>query len=116
MRYHSSLVKPPDGEWMSFDELHAFLTAELGLVADVLERGNGRTYFWKKVIWLPASTTRIARVQHSADGIVTHIRLSVSSDNNNSVFIPVPFETDNVRAAIARELALLHEMNGAAAG
>jgi hypothetical protein len=101
---------------MTFDELHALLTAELGLIPDLIERGTGRTYFWRKLIWLPGSTTRIARVQQDPDGIVTHIKLSVSSDNNNSVFVPAPFETDGVRAAITREIALFREMSGTAVG
>jgi hypothetical protein len=91
---------------MTFDELHTFLTAEFELVPDFLERGDGRSYFWREVVWAPALTSRIIRVHHDTNGMVTQIKLSVSSDNNNSVFIRPPFNEERLRVVIADQIAL----------
>lgn len=91
---------------MTLADLHALLTAQLGLVP---ERGNACSYFWQRVAWHPASTTRVARVHFDETQTVTQIRLCVSSDNNNSVFLPSPFEVRRLRAAIAGEIALLRQ-------
>jgi hypothetical protein len=83
------------------------LTSGFELIADSSERGNGRSYFLREVIWAPASTTRTLRVHYDLNGVVTQIKLCVSSDNNNSVFIPPPFNGEKLRAVIAEEIALL---------
>jgi len=91
---------------MTQDDLHQFLTSLFDLVIDPIERGDGRSYFWQKVDWAPASTTRILRVQSDSAGIVTHARLCISSDNNNSVFIPMPLDQDKLHEAVTAEIAL----------
>lgn len=92
---------------MTVDELHSLLTSEFELVADFSEKGNGRSYFWREVVWAPASTTRTLRVHYGLDGIVTQIKLCVSSDNNNSAFIFSPLSGEKLRVAVAEEISLL---------
>jgi hypothetical protein len=108
MDYHSVLASSSNRllAQMTLDELHSFLTSEFELVPDLSERGNGRSYFWREVVWAPASTTRILRLHHDLDGVVTLMKLSVSSDNNNSVFISPPFDAEVMRAVIAEEIAM----------
>jgi len=91
---------------MTQDDLHLFLTSLFDLVIDPIERGEGRSYFWQKVVWAPASTTRIIRVQSDSTGNITRVRLCISSDNNNSVFIPMPLDQDKIHEAVAAEIAL----------
>lgn len=97
------------GNEMTSDDLHSFLTSNFDLVIDPLERGDGRSYFLRKVTWRPASTTRILRVQCNMDGRVSHIRLCVSSDNNNSVFVPMPIGWTALREVVAIEISLYGE-------
>lgn len=101
---------------MTLAELHTLLTSEFDLVADGLEKGNARSYFWMCVVRNPASTTRIARVRLDEMQTVTQIRLCVSSDNNNSVFLPPPFEPGTMRAAIAGEITLLRQRQNTGSG
>lgn len=102
-------MAPRDG--MTFDALHHFLTG-FALVADERERGNGRSYFWKRVDWAPASTTRVIRVHYDHHRTVTQMKLCVSSDNNNSVFISPPFNEERLRVAVSNEIALLLACDG----
>ncbi|KAA6119562.1 hypothetical protein F1599_18840 [Cupriavidus cauae] len=93
-------------------ELHEFLTSTFDLVVDPVERGNGRTYFLKRVDWRPGSTTRVLRVE-SSDETVRHIRLCVSSDNNNSVFAIHPLRLSSLVKVVGDEIGRLHEREGA---
>ena len=101
---------------MNFDVLHPFLTAGFALVADERERGDARSYFWKQVDWTPASTTRIVRVHYDHHRIVTQMKLCVSSDNNNSVFISTPFDEERLRDAVSNEISLLLMRDGRHSG
>lgn len=92
---------------MTSDEIHHFLATECGLLSDGSERGLGRTWFLGRIDWHPASTTRILRVLHNPEKEALHIRLCVSSDNNNSVFLRSPFDAATLREAVKREIALL---------
>lgn len=89
---------------MTFEEANTILSNELGLLYDVSERGLARTYFLERVCWQPARNTRIARVAYSPAGQVVSIRLCVSSDNNNSVFVRTPMEEGELRAAVIVEI------------
>jgi len=90
---------------MTKEELHTFLTTHFDLIIDPAERGSARTYFLGKVVWHPASTTRILHVQYNADDRVTHIKRAVSSDNNNSVFVRLPTPWPELRQIVAGEVA-----------
>ena len=95
---------------MTQQELHAFLTTQFDLVVDPAERGGdgvggGRTYFLGTVVWHPSTTTRTLHVQYGADGHVSHIKRCVSSDNNNSVFVPLPMRWPALRQIVADEIA-----------
>lgn len=92
---------------MTLNQLHDFFIDECELVADSTEQGNCRSYFWRKVVWIPVSTTKIVRVCHDTALVVTHIRLCVSSDNNNSVFVCPPYGKEHLREVIAQEIATL---------
>ena len=94
---------------MTLNELHNFLIGEFELVPDLQERGNGRTYFWKKVIWAPTATTRIVRTYYDSNGTVSRILLCVSSDNNNSVFVVPPFNKERLRTVIEDEIKLFQK-------
>lgn len=89
---------------MTLEEVNAILFDDLGLLYDATERGLARTYFLERVCWQPAKNTRIARVAYEASGQVVSIRLCVSSDNNNSVFVRMPVERDELRAAVIAEI------------
>ena len=97
---------------MTKSELHEFLTSTFDLVVDPAERGNGKTYFWKRVDWRPGSATRVLRVE-SSDETVSHIRLCVSSDNNNSVFATHPLCPAGLAKVVGDEIGRLHERGGA---
>ncbi len=90
---------------MTRDTLHAFLTTRFDLVTDPAERGNGRAYFLGRVVWHPASTTRVLHVTCGADERVSHIKLCDSSDNNHSVFVPLPVTWPELRRIVADEIA-----------
>lgn len=90
---------------MTRDTLHAFLTTRFDLVTDPAERGNGRAYFLGRVVWHPASTTRVLHVTCGADERVSHIKLCDSSDNNHSVFVPLPVTWRELRRIVADEIA-----------
>jgi len=90
---------------MTRSELHAFLTSRFGLVTDPGERGDGQTYFLGAVEWRPGRTTRILRAQLAGDE-VARIRLCVSSDNNNSVFVAMPADLERLARAVGEEIAL----------
>jgi hypothetical protein len=96
---------------MNLDEIDTFLTSELGLLVDPGERGNGKTYFWKKVAWLPSESTRVARILWTSSGEILAVQLCVSSDNNNSVLVRPPIEKCRLRTLVLGELASL-EMKG----
>jgi hypothetical protein len=97
---------------MTFDEIHAVLTAEFGLVPDLLEKGNGCSYFFGTVNRAPATTTRIIQVHHDSQKLVSQIKRSVSSDNNNNVFVKQPFTADGLRAEVAEEIKLYRQVRG----
>ena len=89
---------------MTKEELHAFLSSTFDLVADPIERGSALTYFLGKVVWHPSTTTRILHVQYDANDHVSHIKLCVSSDNNNSVFVQLPVSWPKLQKAVANEI------------
>jgi hypothetical protein len=91
----------------SFEALHAFLTGECALVAEPAHSGSWRTYFFKEVVRHPARTTRTAKLLFDHAGTPCRIQLCVSSDNNNSVFMPVPCGRDALKRAIEQETAQL---------
>ena len=68
-----------------------------------------------RIDWRPASTTRLLRVLHDAEKNMPQIRLCVSSDNNNSVFLRPPFDAATLREAVMREIALFQSGPGGAA-
>jgi hypothetical protein len=92
---------------MNLDEIHELLTKDIGLLVDSRERGNGRTYFFKKVSWMPSDSTRVCRVLWDGSSTPTSIQLCISSDNNNSVFLRTPLLYDRVLAAVLAEIANL---------
>ncbi len=87
------------------DTLHQFLVTHFDLVVDPVERGHARTYFLERVVWHPSTTTRILYVQYGADETVCHIRLCVSSDNNNSVLMRAPICLHELQQAVTSEIA-----------
>ena len=87
------------------DALHQFLVTHFDLVVDPVERGQACTYFLGHVVWHPSTTTRILHVQYGDDDAVRHIRLCVSSDNNNSVVMRAPISLQDLRQAVADEIA-----------
>jgi hypothetical protein len=92
---------------MTFDEIHALLLSdEFELVPDLLETGIGCSYFLKEINKAPATTTRIVRVHHDTNRMVSQIKLSVSSDRKNLVVIPQPYSRESLRVAITNEIAL----------
>lgn len=90
---------------MTEQELHTRLTTGFDLVIDPAERGGARTYFLGKVVWHPSASTRILHVQYDAAGHVSHIKRCVSSDNNNSVFVPLPLGWPALLQIVADEIA-----------
>lgn len=90
---------------MTFDEIHLLLTTEFGLVPDFLKKGNGCSYFFGQVSKGP-STTRIIRVHHDTQGLVSEVKRSVSSIEENSVFIEEPLTMGKIRTEVAEEIAL----------
>lgn len=90
---------------MTFDELHSLLTTEFGLVPDFLKKGNGCSYFFGQVSRAP-STTRIIRVHHDSQNLVSEIKRSVSSSEANSIFIEEPITLQKLRVEVAEEIAL----------
>ena len=87
------------------DTLHQFLVTHFDLVVDPVERGQARSYFLGRVMWHPSTTTRILHVQYGGDDAVRHIRLCVSSDNNNSVLMRAPISLQDLRQAVTDEIA-----------
>lgn len=92
---------------MTLEELHTFLISAFDLVTDPVERGCARTYFIGKVVWHPSATTRILQVRWGVNNHVSHIKLCVSSDNNNSVFVRLPVAWLELKQIVANEI-LLH--------
>ena len=97
---------------MTRDTLHALLTATFGLVCDSVERGNARSYFVGKVEWAPAHSTRVLRAEWDDADEVTRVRLCVSADNNNSVFLATPIEPRALQARISEEIARFQAVRG----
>lgn len=91
---------------MTVDELHTFLSSTFDLVTDPVERGGARTYFLGNVVWHPSATTRILRVGCGVNNHVSHIKLCVSSDNNNSVFVRLPVTWPELERIVASEISL----------
>lgn len=91
---------------MTFDEIDAVLTGECGLLPDLLEKGNGCSYFLGVIDKSPATTTRIIRVHHDSGENVTQVKRSVSSDINNSVFVQHPLTAEAIRSAVAEEVEM----------
>lgn len=90
---------------MTFNEIHSLLTGEFGLVPDFLKKGNGCSYFFGQVSKGP-STTRIIRVHHDAQGLVSEVKRSVSSIEENSFFIEEPLDMEKLQMEVAEEIAL----------
>ncbi|CAJ0775135.1 hypothetical protein [Ralstonia thomasii] len=90
---------------MTKEELHVFLSTNFDLVTDHVERGSARTYFLGAVVWNPSTTTRILHVQYDANDHVSHVKLCVSSDNNNSVFVPLPVSVAELHQAVAHDIS-----------
>lgn len=97
-------------ELSEFSDLHHFLTREMGLIPEPEHGGTWRTYFFKKVIWHPSQTTRTLKVLLDQLRIPVKIQLCVSSDNNNSVFVPAPFESCTLTRLIKNELVQLEAL------
>ncbi|MEM5298868.1 hypothetical protein VSR82_31685 [Burkholderia sp. JPY481] len=91
---------------MTKEALHTFLTAYFDLVIDPSERGSARSYFLGKVVWHPSATTRILHVQYGANDHVSRIKLCISSDNNNNVFVRLPMNWSELGQAVANEISL----------
>lgn len=97
----------------SFDALHAFLTHELKLLAEPAHGGTWRTYFFGEIVWHPATTTRTVKVLLDHRQKPFRVQLCVSSDNNNSVFMTVPFSKASLAAAVEGEtLKLISRKTG----
>ena len=94
---------------MTADELHRLLTTNFPLVIDPSERGDGRSYFLRRVDWHPSSVTRILRVLFNKQGLPDRIRMCASSDNNNSVFVQLPLEAAALQIRIADEIDLFDQ-------
>jgi hypothetical protein len=93
--------------YSSFDELHGYLTREMGLVAEPEHGGAWRTCFYKEIVWHPSMTTRTIKVLLGDKKTPFKVQLCVSSDNNNSVFISAPFTRDALTLAIQNETPYL---------
>ncbi|MFS2105881.1 hypothetical protein ACCD03_14740 [Ralstonia sp. Ralssp135] len=91
---------------MTIEELHSFLNSTFDLVTDPVERGSARTYFLGNVVWQPSATTRILHVGCGVNNQVSHIKLCVSSDNNNSVFVRLPVTWLELEQIVANEISL----------
>ncbi|WKZ87331.1 hypothetical protein N5B55_21490 [Ralstonia pickettii] len=91
---------------MTIEELHSFLIGAFDLVTDPVERGSAQTYFISKAVWHPAATTRILQVRWGVNNDVSHIKLCVSSDNNNSVFVRLPVTWSELKQIVANEISL----------
>jgi len=99
---------------MTKEELHALLTGDFGLVVDLVEWGDRRSYFLERVVWHPSSTTRILHVLYDHRDRVTHIKRCISSDNNNSVFIPLSSGLPFLRQAVVDEIEMHKAANARA--
>lgn len=93
--------------YSTLDELHACLTREFALVAEAPHGGSWRTYFFERIERHPARSTRVVKVLLDVAGAPWKLQLCVSSDNNNSVFLPAPFGHETLKQAIAEELRQL---------
>lgn len=102
--------------YSTFDDLHQFLTHELGLVVEAPHGGSWRTYFCGEVERHPSRSTRAVKVLLDAAGKPWKIQLCVSSDNNNSVFLAAPFMHDALKQAIDAEVSQLARNTGCNAG
>ncbi|MGN7101998.1 hypothetical protein ACTHR6_10330 [Ralstonia holmesii] len=91
---------------MTIDELHTFLSSTFDLVTDPVERGSALTYFLGNVVWHPSATTRILHVGCGVNHHVSHIKLCVSSDNNNGVFVRLPVTWLELEQIVANEISL----------
>ena len=96
-----------DAPLSNIEELHDFLIRECELVAEPRHSGSWRTYFFREVVWHPATTTRTVKVLLDQAGMPFKVQLCVSSDNNNSVFLTAPFGRDAVKRAIDKETVQL---------
>jgi len=92
---------------VTFNELHALLTQECELLSESAHDGNWRIYYFGRIDRHPATSTRTVKVLLAQNGIPFKIQLCVSSDNNNSVFLPEPFDASTLKTAINAEIALL---------
>lgn len=93
--------------YSTFDELHDFLTQEMGLLSEPVHSGSWRTYFFKEIAWHPSKTTRTVKILLDHTGKPFKVQRCVSSDNNNSVFLMPPFEYDALKLAVENEVSLL---------
>ncbi|WP_413412140.1 hypothetical protein [Ralstonia sp. Ralssp135] len=82
------------------------MNSTFDLVTDPVERGSARTYFLGNVVWQPSATTRILHVGCGVNNQVSHIKLCVSSDNNNSVFVRLPVTWLELEQIVANEISL----------
>ena len=62
--------------------------------------------FLGNVVWHPSATTRILHVGCGVNNHVSHIKLCVSSDNNNSVFVRLPVTWLELERIVADEISL----------
>jgi hypothetical protein len=90
-------------ELRTFEALHAWLTADCGLVAEPAHGGSWRTYFAGRVERHPARSTRVAKVLLDHAGLPFAVQLCVSSDNNNSVMLHAPFRSDALEVAVEEQ-------------
>lgn len=91
---------------MTFEEIHSLLIAEFGLVPDFLKKGNGCSYFFGQVSKGPEKTTRIIRVHHDGQKLVSEVKRSLSSSEANSIFIEEPITMEKLRVEVAEEIVI----------
>lgn len=91
----------------TFKELHDFLTKELQLEQGSQNPGNWRVYYHQKIELNPAKSTRLIKVIFDRDESILAIQLCASSDNNNTVLLPLPTDKKQLRLAVEKEIKLL---------
>lgn len=68
---------------------------------------GGRSFFWREKR-VGANSTRVLRVHENASGLVSEIKLPVTSLRTNvNAFMPLPATYDDVAAAVRAEIDLL---------
>ncbi|MEY8689167.1 MAG: hypothetical protein AB9M53_04700 [Leptothrix sp. (in: b-proteobacteria)] len=92
---------------MTAEQLHAYLTEVFELVPEPVRPADARTYFWRRVEWHPARSTRTLKVFYDAAMQPSRLQLCASSDNNNTVLLRPPFDRSHLEEVLTREVALV---------